>query len=76
MTAVTALGAAILIGFVFLALTWRSRVSEFDLACNAMLGACVAVNEILGGTPAGQQLNALADRYAATRPRKPDERAG
>ena len=26
----------------------------WDWACNAMLGACVAVNEILGDTPAGE----------------------
>jgi hypothetical protein len=28
-----------------------------------MLGACVAVNQILGGTPAGYSLGHIADRY-------------
>jgi hypothetical protein len=35
----------------------------WDWACNAMLGACVGVNEILGGTLAGQKLGQIADRY-------------
>lgn len=34
-----------------------------DWACNAMLGVCVGVNEILGGTLAGQKLGEIADRY-------------
>lgn len=38
-------------------------VMTWDWACNAMLGACVAVNQILGGTPAGQRLRQIADRY-------------
>lgn len=38
-------------------------VMTWDWACNAMMGACVAVNEMLGGTPAGQRLGALAERY-------------
>jgi len=37
----------------------------WDWACNAMLGVCVGVNQILSGTAAGQQLNSLADRYHA-----------
>ena len=37
----------------------------WDWACNAMLGACVGVNEILGGTPTGQKLGQIADRYQA-----------
>jgi hypothetical protein len=40
-------------------------IMTWDWACNAMLGACVAVNEILGGTPAGQKLGQIADRYQA-----------
>lgn len=42
----------------------------WDWACNAMLGACVGVNEILGGTLAGQKLGLIADWYQAltTRP--------
>lgn len=40
-------------------------IMTWDWACNAMLGACVAVNQILGGTPAGQKLGQIADRYQA-----------
>jgi hypothetical protein len=38
-------------------------VMTLDWACNAMLGVCVGVNQILGNTPAGQGLRALGDRY-------------
>jgi hypothetical protein len=34
-----------------------------DWACNAMLGVCVGVNQVLGGTSAGRELEAFADRY-------------
>ena len=37
----------------------------WDWACNAMLGACVGVNEILGNTLVGQKLGQIADRYQA-----------
>jgi hypothetical protein len=37
----------------------------WDWACNAMLGVCVGVNQILGGTPGRQKLNSLSDRYYA-----------
>jgi hypothetical protein len=40
-------------------------IQTWDWACNAMLGACVGVNEILGGTPAGLRLKAIADEYQA-----------
>jgi hypothetical protein len=40
-------------------------ITTWDWACNAMLGVCVGVNEILGGAPAGQGLLDLADRYQA-----------
>jgi hypothetical protein len=50
----------------------RELIETLDWACNAILGACSAVNEILGGTPAGQQLNALADRYSMIRRRNRD----
>jgi hypothetical protein len=40
-------------------------IMTWDWACNAMLGACAGVNEILGGTPAGRQLLEIADRYQA-----------
>jgi Family of unknown function (DUF5677) len=36
-----------------------------DLACNSMLGVCAGVNEVLGGTAAGQKLGLIADRYRA-----------
>jgi hypothetical protein len=35
----------------------------WDWACNAMIGACVGVNEILGGTLAGHKLGQIADSY-------------
>jgi hypothetical protein len=38
-------------------------VQTWDWACNAMLGVCVGVNQVLGGTPAGQGLRQLGDRY-------------
>jgi hypothetical protein len=44
-------------------------VSEGELAetceylCMASVGVCVAVNQILGGTAAGEVLNNIADRY-------------
>lgn len=46
-------------------------IRTWDWGCNAMLSACVGVNEILGGTPAGQQLEGIADRYQTltTRPK-------
>jgi hypothetical protein len=40
-------------------------LTTLDWACNAMLGACVGVNQILGGTLAGQQLGHIAERYQA-----------
>jgi hypothetical protein len=45
-------------------------IMTLDWACNAMLGACVAVNEILDGTPAGQKLGQIADRYQALTTRR------
>jgi hypothetical protein len=38
-------------------------IMTWDWACNAMLGASTGVNEILGGTAAGQRLGPLADLY-------------
>ena len=35
-----------------------------ELACNPLLGVCVAANEILGGTTAGERLSTLADEFA------------
>jgi len=34
-----------------------------ELACNPLLGVCVAANEILGGTTAGERLSTLADEF-------------
>lgn len=45
-------------------------IMTWDWGCNAMLGACVAVNEILGGTPAGQKLGEIADSYQALTTRR------
>ena len=42
-------------------------VETWNWACCAMLGACVAVNDIFGGLPAGQELRFIADRYTALR---------
>ncbi|SRR6266498_625126 len=40
-------------------------LQTWDWACNALLGACTGVNEVLGGAPAGLRLEAVADRYQA-----------
>lgn len=41
------------------------------LGINALLGSIVATNQLLGGTPAGQELSALADDFIAiTTPKK------
>lgn len=37
----------------------------WEWACNAMLGICVGVNQMLEGTPAGLRLWEIADRYEA-----------
>ena len=36
-----------------------------ELLCQAAMGVCVAVNEILGGTKGAHALNGLADEYIA-----------
>jgi hypothetical protein len=33
--------------------------------CSAVMGVCVGVNQILGGTPGGMVLNHLADEFSA-----------
>jgi hypothetical protein len=38
-----------------------------DWACLALIGACVGVNQILEGTPAGQGLVKVADEWQALR---------
>ena len=47
-------------------------IQTWDWACNAMLGIAVAINQFLGGTPAGQKLGAIADRYQALTKRAKD----
>jgi hypothetical protein len=39
--------------------------TTWEWACHAVLGACAGVNEILGGTPAGEQLEEITARYQA-----------
>lgn len=34
-----------------------------ELACNPLLGVCIAANDILGGTTAGERLSTLADEF-------------
>jgi len=36
-----------------------------ELLCQAVLGVCVGVNQMLGGTQGGESLNGLADTYVA-----------
>ena len=36
-----------------------------NIACHAVFGVCVAVNQILGGTAANQLLNGLFAEYEA-----------
>jgi hypothetical protein len=36
-----------------------------ELLCQAVMGVCIGVNQILGGTPGGKALNGLADEYTA-----------
>jgi hypothetical protein len=36
-----------------------------DWACLAMIGVCVAANQILEGTPTGQELLKIADQWQA-----------
>lgn len=45
-----------------------------DWACNAMLGICVGVNQMLEGTPAGLRLWEIADRFEALKKPKPAAR--
>ncbi len=36
-----------------------------ELLCQAVMGVCVGVNQLLGGTRGGEALNGLADDYVA-----------
>jgi hypothetical protein len=42
-------------------------VQTVDWACLALIGACVGVNQILEGTPTGQELANIADEWQALR---------
>jgi hypothetical protein len=53
----------------YLTLVAEPPVNEADLdetlefGCSALLGVCVGVNNLVGGTPAGRELHALFDEY-------------
>lgn len=36
--------------------------------CSAVMGVCVGVNQMLGGTPGGRVLNQLADEFSSLSP--------
>jgi hypothetical protein len=40
-------------------------LQTFDWACNAMVGVCIGVNQIVEGTPTGRTLLGIADEYQA-----------
>jgi hypothetical protein len=42
-------------------------IQTLNWACYAMLGVCIAVNEVLEGKPAGQRLQGATERYLALR---------
>ena len=39
----------------------RERLETLDMACNAVLGVCLGVNEILGGTSQKDAIRALVE---------------
>jgi hypothetical protein len=43
----------------------QELLQTLDWACNAMVGVCVGVNQIVEGTPTGQTLLGIADEYQA-----------
>ena len=43
----------------------RERLDTIDQACSALIGVCVAVNELLGGTATGQELPKIAEKFWA-----------
>jgi hypothetical protein len=45
--------------------------TTWEWACNAVLAACAGVNQILGGTPAGEQLGDITDQYQALMRKQP-----
>jgi hypothetical protein len=47
----------------------KERLRTVDEACNALLGVCVAVNQLLGGTSKNDALRELFERFEARAPR-------
>ena len=43
----------------------KDRLATMDEACNALLGVCVGVNELLGGTAKSDAMRVLAERFQA-----------
>jgi len=43
----------------------KEVAETLEYLCMAFMGVCVSVNQMLGGTPAGNALNELADEYTA-----------
>jgi transcriptional regulator with XRE-family HTH domain len=41
----------------------RERLDTIDEACSALMGVCVAVNELLGGTNASDALRAIVEKF-------------
>jgi hypothetical protein len=46
----------------------RLTAPHVNIACNAVLGTCVGVNQILGGTSASPLLQQLFNEYGAENP--------
>jgi hypothetical protein len=47
----------------------RERLETLDMACNAVLGACIGVSELLGGTSQNEAVTALSERFMHQRRR-------
>jgi hypothetical protein len=43
----------------------KDVAETLEYLCMALMGVCVGVNQMLGGTPGGNALNALAEEYTA-----------
>jgi hypothetical protein len=41
----------------------KERLATVDLACEALLGACIGVNQLMGGTSQGDAVRALFERF-------------
>jgi hypothetical protein len=44
-------------------LTPRERLATLDMACDAVVGACIGVSQLLGGTSQNQAVHAIAERF-------------